>query len=98
MPGVEAVRGGLAADDGYVRREQRIEAATRGSVAFVAGDLAPCMNARVGAAGDGQWHGVAAQHDAESALQLSLNGSLLRLDSPAGERGTVVLDVQTGRH
>jgi hypothetical protein len=49
------------------------------------------MDAAVGAAGDGQVQIVAPQQRPQRADQLTLDGALLRLDRPAEEGGTVVL-------
>ena len=84
-------------EDRDIRREQGIEAAQRGSLTFMRGDLRPGVHARVGAARDRERHGPA-QHGRQGGFELTLDRALARLEGPAGEGGAVVLDRQPRRH
>ena len=85
---------GVAGEHGDVVGQQRVERAHRRRLARVAGHLPPGVHARVGAPGDGQRHRVAAQDDAERALELALDRAQAGLARPAREAGPVVLDQQ----
>ncbi len=58
-------------------------------------DLATSMDAGIGAPSNRELRGrIESQDDAESRLQLALNGALSRLFGPPGETSTIVTEIQ----
>jgi hypothetical protein len=94
-PGVEAVGGRFAGEQGHVRRQQRVQVAERRRLALVARHLAARVHAAVGTARNREGH-IPAEHRRKRVLQRLLNRPHPWLAGPATEARAVVFEQQAG--